>query len=330
MKKYDVCGIGNAIVDIAISVTFEEISELGFKVGNSCLITLEQKQKLDLLAEQKSLTISSGGSIANSIYAISAFGKKSSFIGTLGKDMAGQGFYKDFLNLDISMSKNIFKKNLKTGTCYVLITPNAERTMLVFLGDCADIVLEDEDRNLIKNSKVLLLEMYPISNLKAYTSLKEAVKIAKSENNKIMMSFSEKWVLELCLDKVKEFANQADFIFANCEEAKIFSNTNDKNSMLEYFKSRKDNKQYIITLGSDGVVLIENGNTIFVDAYKCEPIDLTGAGDMFLASYLYGISIKLSKEESLRRACFMSNKVICQVGARLLGNMKSFWNEFIS
>ncbi len=328
MKKYDICGIGNAIVDIAISVTFEEIKELGFIAGNTCLINLDEKKKLDILAEKKSLTISSGGSIANSIYTVSALGEKASFVGTLGKDRAGQGFYKDFLNLDIDMSKDIFKKNFITGTCYALITPDAERTMLVFIGDCSEIILNDGEKDLIKNSKTLLLEMYPISNETAYSSLREATKIAKSEKNKIMMSFSEKWVLESCLERVKGFVDDADVIFANHHEAQIFSNTSDNDSMLEYFKTRKDDKQYIITLGSEGVVMIENGKTIFVDSYKCDPIDLTGAGDMFLASYFHGINIGLSKEESLKRACFMSSKVICQVGARLQEDILSLWNSF--
>lgn len=327
MKDYFVCGIGNAIVDVTLSVSFEEMEALGLVPGKSKIIDLKFKKKLDALADKKGLTLTSGGSIANSIYTIAALGQSASFIGTLGKDNEGQGFYKDFLNFDIAVSSKIFKNKLHTGTCYCLVTPDAERAMLVFLGDAASIKLTKEDKNFISSSDILLLEMYPVSNNDAYDAIKEACEISKNNNKKIAMSFSDLWVVKSCKKRVREFAKQSDIIFANEHEAMSFANVTNKEDMISYYKSKKDNKEYVITLGKDGVILINNGEIIKEKSLKVAPVDLTGAGDMFLAAYLYGVSKGLDKKQALKKACCMSSKVICQIGARLQGDIKKIWNS---
>lgn len=326
-KKYLACGVGNAIVDVVVNVSFQDLEFLGLKADESCLIDIEKKKIIEEFIKDKKPKISSGGSVANSIYTIAKFSGSGAFIGTLGSDDFAKSFYDEFKENNISVSKDIMNQNATTGVCFVFVMPNAERTMAVYLGDCASIKLKEDEKELISNSSYLILEMYPIANDDAYNSMLEAVKIAKENDVKIAMSFSDKWVLDAMFDRVKEFVSLSDIVFCNSLEAQTFSKTASIHQMISYYKNDSSNKEYIITLGKNGAVAIKNGTSLFVDAYEVTPVDLTGAGDMFLASYIYAISIGLSKEEALKKACHMSSKIICKVGARLDGDLSLIWNS---
>lgn len=326
-KKYLACGVGNAIADVIVNVSFQDLELLGLKADESCLIDIEKKNIIEKFIKDKNFKISSGGSIANSIYTISKLCGNGAFIGTLGDDDFGKSYFSEFINSNIALSKNIINKNIATGVCFVFVMPNAERTMAVYLGDCASINLKDDEKDFIANASYLVLEMYPISNDDAYNSMLEAIKIAKENDVKIVMSFSDKWVLDAQPQRVSEFVKLSDIIFCNNNEAQAFSKTASIHQMISFFKDRNDDKDYIITLGKNGAVAIKNGASLFVDAKEVTPVDLTGAGDMFLSSYIYAISIGLSKEEALNKACHMSSKIICKVGARLDGDLSLIWNS---
>lgn len=326
-KKFIACGVGNAIVDVIVKVSFHDLVLLGLNKDESCLIDLDKKNKIKQFIKDKSPKVSCGGSIANSIFTLSSLYGNSAFIGALGDDNFGRTFIQELKNNNIAVSNDIIKNNVNTGVCFVFITPDAERTMAVFLGDCASISLSDSSKELIKKSQNLLLEMYPVSNDEAYRALKQSVGVAKNNNSRIVLSYSDKGVVDNFPDKIAEFTTFSDVIFCNYSEAQSFSKTKDVQSMINFFKSKNDDKTYIITLGKNGVVQIYNNHAIVVDAFNVEPVDLTGAGDMFLASYVYADSLNLSKEEALKKACYMSSKVICKYGARLDGDLKAIWNE---
>ena len=327
-KKFLACGIGNAIVDVTVKVEFHDLVLLGLEKNQSCLIDLDKKNKIEEFLKDRETKLSSGGSIANSIYTISSLYGNSAFIGALGDDEFGKSFHDEFLNNNISVSSEIIRKNVNTGVCFVFITPDAERTMAVFLGDSASIQIDDDEKKLIESSEYLLLEMYPISNDTACETIDICVDVAKNNDTKVVMSFSDKGVVESFPEKINKYVECSDIIFCNHTEAQSFSKTSDILSMINFYKERNDNKDYIITLGKNGVVAISNSSAMFVDAFKVEPIDMTGAGDMFLAAYIYAIKIGLGKNEALKKACYMSSKVICNLGARIFSNLKDIWNAY--
>ncbi|MGI6680837.1 MAG: carbohydrate kinase family protein [Bdellovibrionota bacterium] len=329
-KKYSFCAIGNALVDVNVNVSFFDLATLRLNADAGCCpIDTEKKEQIEKFIKDRNPTISSGGSIANSLYTLSLFSNDCAFIGTLGRDDFGRSFFDDFKKNNIKLLDSIFKDNVSTGVCFVFVMPNAERTMAGCLGDSANITLCEDAKDLIRNSSNLLIEMYTATNDEAYKSMIEATKIAKENGTKIIMSFSDKSVLDAYPSRVKEFVKVSDIVFCNEAEAKAYSNEKTVLSMIQFFKDKKDDIEYVITLGKNGAVAIKKGEVIQTKAFVVNPVDLTGAGDMFLAAYLNGTMLSLEKELVLKKACYMSSKIICQVGARFNGDIKRAWNESI-
>jgi sugar/nucleoside kinase (ribokinase family) len=314
IKDIDLCGIGNALVDIQIEVDDSVISKFNLVKGGMQLADAHQQAKLINFLSDKNQNKSSGGSAANTIIAFSQLGGKSAYQTVIGDDKFGNFYSKEFTDLGIKL---VAKKELQnpTGTCLVLITPDSQRTMITALGASAFYTNNDVDEEIIKRSKWLYIEGYEFTQEDSTNAIFKAVEIAKQNDTKIALTFSDGFIIDLFYDKLKAIADSSDLVFCNESEAMKFSKSENFPETIVYFN--ENIKNFAITKGKDGSLIKWNNEFYEIPPYSATPKDSTGAGDMFAGAFLYGIINTGSVYIAGHLASISAAKVVSQLGARL-------------
>ena len=307
-----VLGIGNAIVDVICKVEEKFITQNNLTKGTMKLI-FDEKEFETLISSLKIEKTISGGSVANSIVGLSQLGINVGFIGKVSDDDLGVKYEEGLKSENVSYMYNKKKEDLPTGTCLILVTPDSERTMCTFLGTAGKINENDIKQEDIRKSELIFLEGY----LWDEGEPKKAFDKAINNSNKVAMSLSD----QFCVDRHKNHflelvKNKLDIIFANEQEILSLIDSKNFNEAVEFGK--KLNKLLVITRGEKGAMSIYGNNVEennVLDNLKIQ--DLTGAGDLFAAGFLYGHIKGLSNLECLNKGREMSTKIIQQIGARL-------------
>ena len=306
-----ILGIGNAIVDVICKVDDQYLIDNQLTKSTMKLVDETEFRKLlsTLTIEQ---TIS-GGSVANSIVGLSQLGNDVGFIGKINDDDLGQKYEEGLTKENVKYFYNKKKEITPTGTCLILITPDAERTMITFLGIAGKINQNDINKKAIQESEMIFLEGYLWDEGEPKSAFDKAMLLS---NTKIM-SLSDQFCVERhknsFLDLVK---NKLDITFANEQEIKSLIDTVSFGDVIEFGKQL--GKLLIITRGEKGSVAIKNQEIIECQSKPNLKIeDLTGAGDLFAAGFLHGLINNISTEECLEKGTEMSSKIIQKVGARL-------------
>jgi sugar/nucleoside kinase (ribokinase family) len=307
-----IIGIGNAIVDIICKVDDSFISQNNLTKSTMKLFFDENEFK-KLLFNLKIEKTVSGGSVANTIVGISQLGVNAGFIGKISDDEFGQKYEEGLKKENVEYFYAKKKEVLPTGTCLILVTPDSERTMCTFLGTAGKINESDIASNIINKSEILFLEGY----LWDEGEPKKAFDKAINHSNKVAMSLSDKF----CVDRHKSHflnlvKNKLDITFANEQEIISLVDAKDFDEAINFCK--KIGKLIIVTRGEKGAIAINNQEIISIKPNKnLKIVDLTGAGDLFAAGFLYGYINKLSIISCLEKGTNMASKVIQQIGARL-------------
>ena len=307
-----ILGIGNAIVDVICKIDDDFVVQNNLTKGTMKLF-FDEKEFKKLLINLKIEKTVSGGSVANTIVGISQLGTKAGFIGKISDDKFGAEYEKGLKmeNVDFFYSKK--KEVLPTGTCLILVTPDSERTMCTYLGTAGKINENDVDANTVKESEIVLLEGYLWDEGEPKKAFDKAIKYS----NKVAMSLSD----QFCVDRHKSHfldlvKNKLDIIFANEQEILSLFDSKNIEEVISFLKQLK--KDIIITRGEKGSIAIEKNEVFEVEAKKnLKLVDLTGAGDLFAAGYLYGKLNNLSTRESLEKGTDLSAKIIQKMGARI-------------
>lgn len=324
-KNIDLCGLGNGLVDILAPIDQKRFEVLQFEKASMRLVEPAEQQALISNLSDIEMRLVSGGSVANSVVAFAQLGGKASYLSSLGDDRFGLHFRSELGSFGIELSQGL-KHEQPTGTSLVLITPDAERTMRVCLGAAATLSAADVDEEIIARSKWLFIEGYVFANPgSGLAAIKQAVSYARKYNTKIALTISEAWVVQNFGEALHEIAKQSDLIFANASEACALSA---KDTAEEAFESMAANfPGAVVTLGQEGALLCWQGEKIRVQAFPCEPLDLTGAGDMFAAVVLYGLNNSVALKDTGRAACYLAMQVITRRGARLTSGVTQYWDE---
>lgn len=328
MKEFQLCGLGNAVVDIFLEVSDKEFASLGFERGGMRLVDhAEQKTLLERYQKHEPKLVS-GGSVANSTIAFSQLGGKAAFIGCVGDDRYGLFYSTEFEELGIDIGNPIIV-NESTGTCVCLITPDAERTMRTCLAVSSHLAAKHVEEDRIKNSDWLFIEGYVFANPDTgQKAIKEAIRIAKLNGTKIAITCSDAFIVNVFGDALHEALQHADLFFCNETEACAVSGAANVEDAFRKLKNKL--RSVVVTNGPHGAFIRHAGVEAHVPAFPSEPKDLTGAGDMFAGSFMYGITHGVSPEKAARAAAFLSHKVITQVGARLHHGTRSAWDECLA
>ncbi len=325
MKELQLCGLGNAIVDIFVEVSDAEFAALGFERGTMRLVeSAEQRQLLDRFHGREPRLVS-GGSVANSTIAFSQLGGQAGFIGCVGDDRYGLFYKTEFDELGIDfVNANIVEET--TGTCVCVITPDAERTMRTCLAVSSHLAARHVDEHVIQNADWLFIEGYVFANPQTgQGAIREAMRIARQHGVKVALTCSEAFVVEVFRDAFFEALIKADLLFCNESEARAVTKADTAEEA--FARLREVVPAAVVTAGAGGAFVRYDGSETHVPAYPCEPRDLTGAGDMFAGAFLYGVTHGVAPAPAARAANFLAMKVITQIGARLHHGTMQFWDE---
>ena len=306
-----ILGIGNAIVDVICKVDDQYLIDNQLTKGTMKLVDeSEFKKLLSTLNIEETV---SGGSVANSIVGLSQLGNDVGFIGKVNADDLGQKYEEGLTKEKVQYFYNKKKEISPTGTCLVLITPDAERTMVVFLGIAGKISEKDIDEKAVKESEIIFLEGYLWDEGEPKSAFDKAMLLS----NKKAMSLSDQFCVERHKDNFLDLVkNKLDIIFANEQEIRSLTDAKSFEDVIEFGKQL--GKLLIITRGEKGSVAIKNQEVIECQSKSnLKIVDLTGAGDLFAAGFLHGLINNVSTKECLEKGTEMSSKIIQKIGARL-------------
>ena len=308
--------IGNALVDSLEQIEEFVIDELNL---NKARMTLVDKERSNfLLQNMKNPIYEAGGSAANTAYWISQLGGNAGFIGKISNDDLGKQF-KSSLNDSGLKDYTVFEsEDNQTGLCAIFITPDGERTMNTYLGAGEHLSVDDLHIDAIKEAKILYMEGYLWDKPSSKSAFLNAAKINKESGGLNSISLSDVFCVEMHRDSFISFiADDIDYVFCNEDELNSLTLQSSTNESFVYFEENFPKvKELICTLGSDGAVILKNGERHSFEATEAKVIDKTGAGDFFAAGYLYGLQKDLSIDKSANFANKSAAHVISEIGVR--------------
>jgi sugar/nucleoside kinase (ribokinase family) len=316
-KRYDVYGIGNALVDIVTEVDLDFFTKNGIEKGVMTLVDEKRQDLLMKVIDMKKSKMACGGSAGNTMIAVAQFGGKSFYSCLVAKDELGKFFLEDLKRngVDTNLTYDRLSQGI-TGKCLVMTSPDAERTLNTFLGISSFLSPEHLDEQAITDSSYVYLEGYLVTSPKGLEAMKEAKKIAERAGVKTTLTFSDPSMVKYFSKQMEEVVGSSvDLLFCNEEEAMIFTGTNNLPSARE--KLKQVAKHFVITLGSNGALVYDGDTFITIEPYKVRALDTNGAGDMFAGAFLYGITHNHSYAEAGKLASLASSRVVSQYGPRL-------------
>jgi len=313
-KDIQLCGLGNALVDIQFEVSDKEIAALNLEKGTMSLVDTPKQYDIINFLGNRTHNKCSGGSAANTIIAFSSFGGKAAYKTALGNDQYGNFYLNEFANLGIIMESKMFPE-IPTGLCFVLISPDSERTMATSLGANSFQTKEHIDDDLIKRSEWLYIEGYKIADTNGQEMITHAINVAKKYDTKIAVTFSDKFIVEFFKSQLDEILESTDLIFCNELEAITYTNCENLHDAFKSLSSK--NYNVAMTMGSKGSYIKWEDVSFEIPAYKAKPIDSTGAGDMYSGGFLYGITHGKSPMRAGHLGSLAASKIVSQLGARL-------------
>ena len=316
-KKYNVYGIGNALVDIVTEVDDKFLTDHKIEKGLMTLVDEESQERISNAINMNNSNKQCGGSAANSIIAVSQFGGSSYYSCKVANDALGE-FYKDDLK-DNGVDSNLNSETLEegiTGKCLVMTAEDASRTMNTFLGITGSYSRAEIMEGALKDSEYLYIEGYLVTSENGIDAMRYAKKMAEDNGVKTALTFSDPSMVKYFRDAmVSVVGSGVDLLFCNQEEAMLYTEKENLADAKEALK--KAAKRFVITLGEKGAVIFDGETFIDVDPCKVEAIDSNGAGDLFAGAFLYGITNGKSYADAGKLASMASSKVVTQFGPRL-------------
>ncbi len=318
MAKYQVYGIGNALVDKEFEVTDDFFAANGIEKGMMTLIEEDQQHSLlKVLKDQFGLKKrAGGGSAANTIFAAQYLGAKTFYSCNVANDETGDFYVNDLVNAGIETNLGPNRDEGVTGKCLVMVTPDAERTMNTFLGITANLGQAQIDQDALKDSEYLYIEGYLVSSDPARQAAIECKKLAKQNNVKTAMTFSDPAMVQFFKDGLVEMLGDGvDLLFCNEEEALLFADTQDFEVAKAHLKTVA--KSFAITLGDKGALLFDGEKEFNIAPHAVKAVDSNGAGDNFAGAFMYAITAGNDWQKAGELASKISSEVVSKFGPRL-------------
>jgi sugar/nucleoside kinase (ribokinase family) len=313
--RFDVLGIGNAIVDVLARTDDDFLIAQGMRKGGMALIDEARAQAIyDAMGPAVEI---SGGSAANTIVGVAGFGGRAAFIGKLKADGLGRAFNHDIRAAGVTFTTPPASDGPSTGRCYVLVTPDGERTMNTYLGAAQDLHPRDIDDEMVASSAAIYLEGYLWDPKHAKEAFLRAAAAAHAAGRKVALSLSDAF----CVDRWREEFLQlmrsrtVDLIFANEAELHSLYQTADFDSALAALLADIDTA--VVTRSEKGCLVVGPEGVEAVPAFPVKRVvDTTGAGDLFAAGFLYGLARGADDRTCGRLGALAAAEIIQHLGAR--------------
>jgi sugar/nucleoside kinase (ribokinase family) len=313
--RFDVLGIGNAIVDILSQTDDDFPARHGFVKGTMALIDADKSKQV--YADMGRTLNMSGGSAANSMVGIASLGGRPAFIGKVGADEFGSVFTHDLRAAGVDFHAGAPGTTRKsTAVCMIAVTPDAQRTMSTYLGACTDLSPADIDEDIVQAAHVTYVEGYQWDTPLAKEAILKACKAAKSAGRKVALSLSDPFVVNRHRKELLDLIfDHVDLLFGNEHEVFQLYETTDFDTAVR--KLRQSNTLACMTLGARGALVVDVMTTATVPAAPvAKVIDTTGAGDMFAAGFLYGYTNGRDLVRCAKLGALAAAEIISHMGAR--------------
>jgi adenosine kinase len=312
---FDVLGIGNAIVDVIARTEDDFLIRQRMRKGTMQLIDTPAAERI-YEAMGPSVQVS-GGSAANTVVGAAGLGARAAFIGKVKDDELGRIFAHDIKAAGVSFATPPAVDGPPTGRCYVLVTPDGERTLNTYLGAAQDLHPNDIEVDAISAAAIVYLEGYLWDPPHAKEAFLKAATIAHAGGRSVALSLSDAF----CVDRYRpEFlhlirSHTVDLIFANERELHSLYQTSDFDAAVNQL--RTDARAAVVTRSEKGCLVITREETDAIPACPVERmVDATGAGDLFAAGFLVGMARFGDYRTAARLAALVAAEVIQHLGAR--------------
>jgi sugar/nucleoside kinase (ribokinase family) len=316
-KKYDVYGLGNALVDMEFEISPDFLTKANIEKGLMTLVDEQRQSEIINTFHGIQHRRSCGGSAANTMIAVSQFGGKSFYSCKVASDETGDFYFKDLMEngVDTNLASGKLETGI-TGKCIVMITPDADRTMNTFLGITSNFSVKELVEDHLKNSEWVYIEGYLVASPTGKEAAIKAKKIANTHNVKTALTFSDVNMVNFFGEGLGEMIGDGvDLLF--CNESEAYAYTKKNNIEEASVELKKIAKTFAVTLGAKGAFIFDGKKEIHVVTMPVEAIDTNGAGDLFAGAFLYGINHGLNFAEAGKLGCLASSLLVTQFGARL-------------
>jgi sugar/nucleoside kinase (ribokinase family) len=314
MDHLDVVGIGNALVDVLSYESYDFLAEHHLTAGAMELIDTERAERL--YAAMGPAVEISGGSAANTLVGITSFGGSAAFVGRVADDELGKVFGHDIRAAGVEFRAAPSFDGDPSGRCLIMVTPDAQRTMNTYLGASAQLGPSDVDHDLVDRAQVLYLEGYLWDEPEAKDAYRLAARAAHDAGNRVAFSLSDAF----CVDRhrrefVQLIDSEVDVLFANEAEIVSLFEVAGFDDALQRIQPRCE--IVALTRGAHGAVVVSADEMHVVDAVPVEHVvDTTGAGDLFAAGFLYGLTHGYDLGTAGRLGALAAAEIISHLGAR--------------
>jgi sugar/nucleoside kinase (ribokinase family) len=306
-----VLGIGNALVDIMVSLPDDEfLKQHHLPRGSMQLVDNELSEKILQSVSEFRTRIASGGSAANTINGLAGLGVETGFIGCLGRDEVGKHFLRDFEKNKVN--PHIIYSSTHSGKAIALVSPDGERTFATHLGAAVELGPDDISDEIVAYYNILHIEGYLLQN---YDLIESAVHKAISKGVLISLDLASYNVVEQHVEFLKQLIpGKIDILFANEEEAHALTGEQPENAIRVMGEMVPLS---VVKTGAKGSMIYDRKDVSYIDALKSKCIDTTGAGDLYATGFLFGLITGQNLHECGRYGSVMAGHVIREIGARI-------------
>ena len=323
MKKYQVVGIGNAVVDVICQSDDSFLELMGIEKGIMQLV--ERARGEMLYAAMDNRTQAPGGSVANTVAGVGALGMQTAFIGRVHDDALGQFYARemaadgtDFVNDPVAGGE------LPTSRSMIFVSPDGERSMNTYLGISAELGPEDVDDAVAGQAEILFLEGYLFDKDKGKDAFLAAARACRAGGGRAGIALSDPFCVDRHRDDFRRLVKELDYVIGNSHEWESLYQT-DLSAALE--QAAGEAGMVVCTRSGHDVVLVREDEEVVVPVNEIVPVDATGAGDQFAAGFLYGYATGQSLEIAGRMGCIAAAEVISHYGARPERDVKAMFRE---
>ncbi len=311
--RFDILGIGNAIVDVVAQAGDDFLAREAMRKGSMTLVDADTAEAL--YGRMPPGTESSGGSAANTCAVAAKLGAKVAYLGKVANDQLGAVFGHDIRAAGVHFPSAPLVGGAPTARCLIVVTPDAERTMTVYLGACVAFAEEDVDAALVADSAVTYLEGYLFDPPSAQLAFRAAARAARAAGRQVALSLSDAFCVDRHRDAFRDLVrHDVDILFAN--EAEICSLYQTEDFAAAAAQARAEVALAALTRSAHGSVILRGDETVSIAAAPAVVVDTTGAGDAYAAGFLAGYTAGKPLQACGEMASRAAADVIGHFGAR--------------
>lgn len=324
MTKFQVVGIGNAIVDVISQSDDSFLDLMGIQKG---IMQLVEKERGELLYGAMTNRVQApGGSVANTLAGLGNLGLSTAFIGRVNDDALGKFYASEMISGGTEFpNAPVAGGELPTSRSMIFVSPDGERSMNTYLGISSEVGPNDVSEDVAGQCSILFLEGYLFDKPKGKEAFLRAAQLCKAGGGKAGISLSDPFCVDRHREDFRKLVRELDYVIGNEHEWKSLYETDDLEVALS--TAAAESGLIVCTRSGQEVILVEGNDREEVPVKTVVPVDATGAGDQFAAGFLYGYATGQSLEVSGRMGCVAAAEVISHFGARPETDLKALFRK---